>query len=36
VPQTVIDTMTKLGLLENLPEDEQLSLFDIFTGMEAQ
>ncbi len=30
VPGTVVETMNRLGLLNNLPEDEQLSLFDIF------
>ena len=30
IPQSVIDTMTKYGILDGLPEDEQLSLFDLF------
>ena len=30
IPQSVIDIMTKYGILDGLPEDEQLSLFDIF------
>ncbi|MDD6101532.1 MAG: PolC-type DNA polymerase III [Clostridiales bacterium] len=29
VPQTVVDAMNRMGLLSNLPEDEQLSLFDM-------
>ena len=28
VPQTVIDTMSRLGILDGLPETNQLSLFD--------
>ena len=28
VAQTTIDTMTRLGLLEGLPESNQISLFD--------
>ena len=32
VSKTSVDTLTELGILENLPESNQLSLFD-FTGM---
>ena len=33
IPQSVIETMQKLGLLGNLPQDEQLSFEDLFQGM---
>ncbi|MBQ3968081.1 MAG: PolC-type DNA polymerase III, partial [Lachnospiraceae bacterium] len=34
IPQSVIETMQKLGLLGNLPQDEQLSFEDFFKGWE--
>ncbi|MBP5669643.1 MAG: hypothetical protein J6X14_04970, partial [Lachnospiraceae bacterium] len=32
VAQTTIDTMTRLGLLEGLPESNQISLFDFMSA----
>ncbi|MCR4840306.1 MAG: PolC-type DNA polymerase III [Lachnospiraceae bacterium] len=33
LPQSVIDCMTRMGILEGLPQDSQMSFMDLFAGL---